>query len=396
MSLTRRCAALTAAAALALLAAAPGASAATSDTVWGCLPGATPNLCEGSLATTVLSSTLLQPRRVARVEDPAPDATRDTDCFYLYPTVAGNLGWSAPKRVTDEVREILQAHAARFSQVCRVYAPVYRQVTTAGIAAQTLTQQQGPPSALIAAGDRAFSDVRAAWRDYLANHNNGRGVTLVAHSQGSFMLARLLREEIDRDPAQRSLLVSVIAPGGNFAVRRGERAGGDAQHIPTCSRAGETGCVVAYSTYGSLPSRTARYGTVQRGSRAAFGLPVTSDLEVACVNPAALSGDRDRLRTMMRAANSPTDADLFDLLAFYGAVPWARTPWVVPGDRYSAACITHNGANVLRVRAAGRGSVVPFPAPYPDWGLHTLDIELAFGNLVEIVRAQREAYMGRA
>lgn len=389
-----RLAGLAAAAALTLL-AAPAASGATTDTVWGCLPGATPNPCEGSLATTVLASTTIQPRKVARVEEPTPDPARDTDCFYVYPTVAGNLGWSAPMRVTNEVRDILRSQAARFSQVCQVYAPVYRQVTTAGIAAQTVTQQQGPPPALLTAGDRAFSDVRSAWRDYLAHHNRGRGVTLIGHSQGSFMLARLLREEIDPDPAQRSRIVSVIAPGANVAVRRGERTGGDTQHFPTCTRAGETGCIVAYSSYGALPSRTARYGTVQRGSRAAFRLPVSTDLEVACVNPAALSGDQDRLRTMMRAASSPTDAGLLDLLAFSGNVPWARTPWVVPGDRYSAACITHNGANVLRVRAANRGSVVPFPVPYPDWGLHTIDIELALGNLVEIVRTQREAYMGR-
>ena len=60
--------------------------------------------------------------------------------------------------------------AAQFERVCRVYAPMYRQVTSAhGTEGREL----------------AYHDVRAAWRDYLAHDNDGRGVVLIGHSQGA-------------------------------------------------------------------------------------------------------------------------------------------------------------------------------------------------------------------
>ncbi len=36
-------------------------------------------------------------------------------------------------------------------------------------------------------GDR---DVKAAWNDYLARDNKGRGVVLIGHSQGSLILTQ--------------------------------------------------------------------------------------------------------------------------------------------------------------------------------------------------------------
>ena len=51
---------------------------------------------------------------------------------------------------------------------------------------------------------QAYADVREAWRTYLRKYNHGRGVVLIGHSQGSFVLRQLIAEEIDRKPAVRA------------------------------------------------------------------------------------------------------------------------------------------------------------------------------------------------
>ncbi len=84
---------------------------------------------------------------------------------------------------------IAEYQAARFSQHCRMFAPVYRQSTMTSLVLGLvgLPRQQGP----------GYADVRAAWRDYLAHDNHGRGVVLIGHSQGSFVLRQLIADEIE-------------------------------------------------------------------------------------------------------------------------------------------------------------------------------------------------------
>ena len=82
-----------------------------------------------------------------------------------------------------------------------------------------------------------------AWNYYLKNDNNGRGVVLVAHSQGSFILTGLIAREIDGKPVQ-SRLISAILLGTNIAVPKGKDVGGAFQKIPLCHAADQTGCVI--------------------------------------------------------------------------------------------------------------------------------------------------------
>ena len=61
----------------------------------------------------------------------------------------------------------------------------------------------------------------AAWRDYLAHDNHGRGVVLIGHSQGAYVLKHLVKTVIDRSPAERRLLVSAILLGGQVLEANG-------------------------------------------------------------------------------------------------------------------------------------------------------------------------------
>ncbi len=102
------------------------------------------------------------------------------DCFYVYPTVSAQTTPIATLRVDPEEKAVAVNQASRFSQVCRVFAPMYRQAT---IAAITGSAKAG--SGAEVPRDAGYQDVVTAWRDYLAHDNNGRGVVLIGHSQGS-------------------------------------------------------------------------------------------------------------------------------------------------------------------------------------------------------------------
>ena len=120
--------------------------------------------------------------RATRVLKPNP--TAPIDCFYVYPTVsedpAGNSGMTSGP---GEKRAVAQQFAA-FASVCRPFAPIYRQVTIAGVEA-VLRHEPLPVDF-----ELPYEDVRAAWRHYLAHDNGGRGVVLIGHSQGARILAR--------------------------------------------------------------------------------------------------------------------------------------------------------------------------------------------------------------
>ena len=126
-----------------------------------------------------------------------------------------------------------------------MFAPVYRQITLAGLL--------GAVKVTAADRARAYQDVRDAWRDYLRNYNHGRGVVLIGHSQGSFVLRELVAKEIDPKPKVRKRLISAVLLGGNVTVKKGKDVGGDFKHVRACRSRSQTGCVVAFSTYGEPP-----------------------------------------------------------------------------------------------------------------------------------------------
>lgn len=383
-------AALAAAAAAAAPAAASTPEPAGAAPLWACHPAQAPNPCTEPLATTVLGSTTIQPRRVLRVERPQPAADAPVDCFFVYPTVVDEPRANAPLRSLPEVRAILRFQASRFSQLCDVYAPVYRQTTLLTLAAREYLGARDDD--VRAAAEVAYGDVRAAWRHYLRTDNRGRGIVVIGHSQGSALLTRLLDEEVDDVPQLRARIVSAMLIGGNVTTRRGARTGGDFEHLPTCASADEAGCVIAYSMYGTLPSgRTAIFGRVDTGLRSAFGRPIRDDLAVACVDPVALAGDAV-LEPLTRSEAFPGLVGLGTELLYLGLRPRAATPWVRPGERYRATCETANGVSHLRVRAANRATIVPFASPTPDWGLHLGDVNLALGNLLRVAERQIAAY----
>jgi hypothetical protein len=372
---------LLATAGLALACAAPPATA-TAETVWLCKPGATPNPCRESLKTTVVSTA-----GAAHVEHPPNARNPKIDCFYVYPTVSDQPGTNADFSVDPQQTAIAEYQASRYSRRCRVFAPIYRQVTLASL----LFAGSVPDSAW----RLAFSDVRAAWREYLRRYNHGRGFVLIGHSQGTGMLRQLVRTQIDDRPAVRRRLVSAILLGGDVTVRKGRRIGGDFDHIPACASRRQLGCVIAFSTYDETPPDDTVFGKPSALSSNTFNLPTGPGLRVLCTNPAALSGGSGPLQSLLRTEPFPGTIGAGLFILFGGPAPTAPTPWLQPQDHYTARCVHANGADVLLTSPIA-GARDLNASPDATWGLHLADANIGLGNLVSIVTAESRTYLRRA
>ncbi len=268
-------------------------------------------------------------------------------------------------------RSIALYQAARYSRDCRVFAPMYRQLTLSTIAGQPTAAEE----------QLAYNDVRQAWATYLHQFNGGRGVVLIGHSQGAFILRQLVASQIDPHPATRRLLVSAVLLGGNVLVRRGSDVGGDFKHIAACHHADQVGCVIAFSTFDSAPP-----------ADSLFGRTTTPGRQVLCTNPAALgggSGSLDPVFPTQPFAPGSTLAAGIQLLDF--TVPKVGTPWVSSPGAFTAHCSSVGGANVLLITPR-RGAPLIHPSPDASWGLHLVDGNIALGNLIGIVHSQALAY----
>ena len=219
-------------------------ASAPAATTWLCRPGHSPDPCAGSL-----NATLAQPRRQGRQgrEDqgrhPGPDRLLLRLPHGLRP--AGDQREPAHRSRADRDREV--PGIALLRRVPGLGADVPPGHAEGDFDRDEITAKRGPSPT---------TSARSAWRDYVAHHNRGRGFVLIGHSQGTFVLRQLIKEEIDRKPALRRRLVSALLLGGNVTVRKGKRTGGDFRHVPACRSADrELGCVVAYSTFGDHAAR---------------------------------------------------------------------------------------------------------------------------------------------
>jgi pimeloyl-ACP methyl ester carboxylesterase len=345
--------------ALALLPSAAGAA----EPVWLCKPGIVNNPCEPSLKTTVISPS----GQVLGVRNVQPARHPLFDCFYVYPTVSDQPTGNANLNIDPELRSIALYQAARYSQACRVFAPVYRQVTVRSLLGQATT----PPDR-----ELAYNDVLNAWRAYLLRYNRGRGVVLIGHSQGTFVLRRLIAEQIDPNSALRKKLVSALLLGGNATVKQGRDVGGDFQNIHTCHFKWQIRCVIGFSTFNATPPANSLFG------RAAAGL------QVVCTNPARLPGGSAPLRSVFPTAPfAPgTLIGIATTIVGFSVPPGVSTPWVET-TAYNGQCSSANGANVLQITGLP-GAPHLNPSPDATWGLHLVDANIALGNLVDTVRLQ--------
>jgi hypothetical protein len=173
-------------------------------------------------------------------KDYRPDST--VDIFFLYPTSytdrAMPYGYNAPiddsaiNQKTDS-RSILY-QASIFNEAGRVFAPRYRQ-------ANYFAYFPIDTAASIAAFDKAYQDVKAAFQYYLAHYNNGRPIVIAAHSQGTTHAKRLIKEFFDGKPLQAQLVTAYLV---GMPVEPNYFS-----NIKPCSKPNQTGCICSWRTF---------------------------------------------------------------------------------------------------------------------------------------------------
>jgi hypothetical protein len=344
---------------------------------WLCRPGAAANVCDENLdVTDVAPDGTLSVEKFAKATDPG------IDCFYVYPTISSDPGFLADLDADASSTEAgaVRNQAARLGSVCRMYAPVYRQVTLAGLFGRATGDRAGGM-------DTAYGDVLDAWKHYLANDNDGRGVILVAHSQGSGHLGRLLREEIDPQPEERARIVGAYLLGSSVMVpEAGATVGGDLQNMPLCTASDETGCVVTFASFRS---------TAPPPENSFFGRPRAGGGVSGCVNPAALVAGTDGADTELHNV-FPKSAPVLNDPAADAKI---TTKYVSLTGMVSGQCVNEGGFSFLKV------TVHDDPADArvddiggdltPEWGLHLVDANLVMNDLVALAERQAAAYLGR-
>jgi hypothetical protein len=230
----------------------------------------------------------------------------------------------------------------------------------------------------------AYSSVLKSWKTYLRKYNDGRGVVLIGHSQGTYILRALIADQIDPKPKLRRKLVSALLLGGDVMVADGSTTGGDFEHIRACQSRSQLHCVVAFSTFDApVPSD------------AVFGRSTVAGQEVLCANPAALGGGPADLRTIYPSKPFAPNTTIGLATRLVG-LPEVQTStrWIEADGAYSGTCSPANDANVLQITAQD-GAPDLQAVPNAAWGLHFTDVNIALGNLVGVVRHQIKQYVRR-
>jgi hypothetical protein len=361
------------------------ASVAPYEPVWLCRPGLSENPCEGSLQTGVFS-----PRGTLQTTfTPRPDHGPRVDCFYVYPTVSGERRLLSDLTIQAPETDVARYQAAYYASVCKVYAPMYHQVTNIGseIGAQS-------PSLITAAIDaEQYDSVLAPWNYFLKHYSHGRPFVLIGHSQGAFVLRELIAKQIDPNPKLRRRMLSAILYGGAVVVKQGSLVGGSFKHVPGCTSTSELGCVVSYSSFSEPPPAGAYFGDNTHSPTNLVGrLP--AGYSILCTNPADLSGGSGSLEPVFPVSFPPGNGVIVPASEVPGQA--GSTPFFEYNGSYTAECEQSlNNHYLLVTPVNGAPALVSTGVLAPAWGLHPLDANLALGNMVNLIASETRAYFAQ-
>ncbi len=307
-----------------------------------------------------------------------PAVEPGVDCLYIYPTTSLDPTDQADWIAGPEEAFVVALQAARYSRVCRVFAPLYRQVSVSGLFAER--------------GDfeLAYTDVEDAFRHWMAHDVIDSPYLLIGHSQGTGHLTQLIAEVIEPDPELHGRMVAAHLIGGFVTTAVGSDLDGSFALTPTCTSPDQTGCVVHYNAYrDSNPP----------GDDAVFAVAPPGE-QVLCANPASLAGGPASLSGALPVDAPPEVAALIGPQHSPFADPvdanaittdWYSTPGLVRGE-----CVATDDASWLEItvdadvddpRADQIGGDL-----LPGWGLHLVDVALAMGDLVDLAETQITAY----
>lgn len=194
--------------------------------------------------------------------------------FFIHPTSYIEKGdWNASlsdKTSRRYAKLFVQTMASPFNGAEAVFAPRYRQAAIGAF----LTDKPEANAAL----DLSYRDILAAFDAFVAQVPEDRPIVLAGHSQGAFLLRRLMRDRIAGTPlAER--IIAVYAIGWPVSLDHDLPKMG----LPACQKADDSGCVLSWLSVAD-PADTSMMMAAYARRKGLDGQPVGQSAFL-CTNP---------------------------------------------------------------------------------------------------------------
>ncbi len=201
--------------------------------------------------------------------------------FYLHPTTyLARDRWNAPLKPGGDSeyrsRLFVQSQASVFSQLGEVWAPRYRQAAYGAFLLNSRDAEQ--------ALGFAYSDVAAAFDEFVKTIPADAPIILAGHSQGALHLERLLREKIAGKPIARRIVAAYVV-GWPISTTADLPVLG----LPACTNDNEGGCILSWMTFGDPPNPDFIFNEWEKTKGYDGGKRRHAD--TLCVNP--ITGTKD-------------------------------------------------------------------------------------------------------
>ncbi len=181
------------------------------------------------------------------------------DVFFVYPTGYFGLELNDPlysNWITSPMAStgwflggVASAiHSGIFNRIGRIYSPRYRQVSGGAYLLQ-FSDNELDQRLFEQAFDIAFSDIEKSFDAFLAERQERRSrlgknvrlpIILAGHSQGSTMLAKLIKKRIAGTELEKDLVAAYLI---GSSIRK------DDTGLPTCNGPDDIGCVIGYNAF---------------------------------------------------------------------------------------------------------------------------------------------------
>jgi hypothetical protein len=285
-----------------------------------------------------------------------PTAHPEAAVFFIHPTSYLDRGhWNAPlddAEANARAALFLRGQASAFNGIGAIWAPRYRQATFGAF----LTNA---PAAMQARA-LAYSDVLAAFDEFLREIAPDRPIILAGHSQGALHLTHLLHDRVAGTPLARRIVAAYVV---GWPVSK--TADLPVLGLPECTTADQSGCLLSWQSFAepadpslifdAFDATTGFTGASRKGSALVCTNPLTGTPDAAApasANLGTLYPSADLTTATIAAGKVPARCEGRGILSI-GAPPQMLGDYVLPGNNYHVFDYSLFWANV-RADAAHR------------------------------------------
>lgn len=263
---------------------------------------------------------------------PASPTSKPVAVFFVMPTAALERDrWNAalvPAGDTAErQKRFVEIEASPFQNIGTLWIPRYRQAVIGAF----LDEGGNGPKAL----DFAYRDIARAFTAFVKALPADQPILLAGHSQGTFHLMRLLREEVAGRPVAKRIAAAYLV-GWPISLRQDVPKLG----LAPCAKPDSANCLISWQSFAEPADKAQAF--------ALYGGAVTSD-PMLCVNPLTGAADTRPAAAIANKGALAVSATLEagkvtpgtiparcaeDGLLMIGAPPEGYDGMVFPGNNY--------------------------------------------------------------